>query len=166
MVKCAQLLPIFKLGISGNCGLKTHFFHFILTDFCIINLTRLFNMQSPASTVTEYLNEVPADRKAAITHLRDLCLTLLIGFDEAMGYGMPVYLRNGVVELGFASQKHFIALYVLNTGVMDAHRHLLTGKGISLGKGCIRYSKPERIDFEVVAKLLRAAQQASGPICD
>lgn len=123
-------------------------------------------MQSSAGTVTEYLTAVPAERQDALNHLRGLCLSLLTGFDEAMTYGMPCYLRNGVAEVAFASQKHFIALYILNTAVMDAHRPLLAGKGISMGKGCIRYSKPERIDFDVVALLLSAAQQASGPVCD
>jgi uncharacterized protein YdhG (YjbR/CyaY superfamily) len=123
-------------------------------------------MQSSAGTVTEYLPEGPPERQDALNRLRGLCVSLLSGFDEAMTYGMPCYLRDGIAEVGFASQKHFIALYILNTVVMDAHRPMLTGKGISLGKGCIRYASPEKIDFDVVAQLLRAAQQASGPVCD
>ena len=61
-----------------------------------------------------------------------------------MEYGGPSYKRNGEVEVGFASQKNFIGLYTLRvrTDVMNAHRHLLEGKGISLGKGAIRYSRP------------------------
>jgi uncharacterized protein YdhG (YjbR/CyaY superfamily) len=104
-------------------------------------------MQSTAKNVTAYLDEVPAERKAALATLRDLC-TSLTGFEESMRYGGPCYSRNGEVEVGFASQKNFIALYILRTDVMNAHRDLLKGKGVSLGKGCIRYSKPERIDFQ------------------
>ena len=48
---------------------------------------------------------------------------------------------------------------------MNAHKHLLVGKGISHGKGCIRYSKPERIDFGVVESMLRATQESMGPVC-
>jgi hypothetical protein len=55
--------------------------------------------------------------------------------------------------------------YILRTDVMNAHKHLLTGKGVSVGKGAIRYSKPERIDFGVVEKMLRATQESKGPIC-
>ena len=122
-------------------------------------------MQSNALTVTEYLNEVPSERREALMRLRELCRSLLVGFEEQMGYGMPGYMRNGVGEVGFASQKHFIALYILRTDVMNAHRDRLAVRGVSLGKGCIRYSKPERIDFEVVESLLRATVESTGEVC-
>ena len=124
-------------------------------------------MQSSAKTVTAYLKEVPAERRAALKQLRDLCRTILTDFEETMDYGGPSYKRNGEVEVGFASQKHFIGLYTLRvrTDVMNAHKHLLKGKGINHGKGCIRYSKPERIDFGVVERMLRATQESMGPVC-
>lgn len=122
-------------------------------------------MQSAAKDVTTYLDEVPAERKAALTQLRSLCCTTLKGFEESMQYGGPCYTRNGVVEIGFASQKNFIGLYILRNDVMDAHRNLLKGKGISLGKGCIRYSKPEKIDFKVVELMLKATHESTGVIC-
>lgn len=122
-------------------------------------------MQSSAKTVTDYLQEVPAERQAALTQLRDLCRKTLTGFDEAMTYGMPGYARNGEVEVGFASQKHFIALYILKTDVMAAHQDRLKVKGVSLGKGCIRYSKPEKIDFVVVESLLKATLESDNAIC-
>jgi hypothetical protein len=36
---------------------------------------------------------------------------------------------------------------------------------VSLGKGCIRYSRPERIDFAVVESLLRATVESTGEVC-
>src|SRR5512133_216385 len=117
-------------------------------------------MQSSAKTVSAYLKEVPAGRKAALKQLRDLCRATLTGFKESMEYGGPCYSRNGVVEVGFASQKHFIALYILRTDVMNSHRYLLNIPGVTLGKGCIRYSKPEKIDFKVVERMLRATQES------
>ena len=122
-------------------------------------------MQSTAKNVTLYLDEVPAERRSALTKLRDLCRTLLKDFEESMIYAMPSYSRNGEVEAAFASQKNFIALYILRTDVMNAHRDLLKVKGISLGKGCIRYSKPEKIDFKVVEMMLKATQESKGAIC-
>ena len=123
-------------------------------------------MQSTAKNVSDYLDEVPVERKAALTQLRALCLTVLTGFEESMNYGNPCYLRNGAAEVGFASQKHFIGLYILRTDVMNAHRDLLNVKGVSLGKGCIRYSKAEKIDFGVVERMLKATRESTGPICD
>jgi uncharacterized protein YdhG (YjbR/CyaY superfamily) len=122
-------------------------------------------MQSSAKTVTAYLREVPASRREALLKLRKLCRDTLTGFKESMDYGGPSYSRGGVVEVGFASQKNYIGLYILRTDVMRSHRYLLTVKGISLGKGAIRYSKPEHIDFKVVESMLRATVESTGPVC-
>jgi len=122
-------------------------------------------MQSQAKDVTTYLEEVPAERRAALAQLRKQCLAVLKGFEESMRYGGPCYSRNGVVEVGFASQKHFIGLYILRTDVMKKYKDLLKIKGVSLGKGCIRYSKPEKIDFGVVEKMLKATEESTGVVC-
>jgi uncharacterized protein YdhG (YjbR/CyaY superfamily) len=122
-------------------------------------------MQSQAKTVTAYLKEVPPARREALVKLRKLCRETLTGFKESLDYGGPSYSRDGIVEVGFASQKNFIGLYILRTDVMRSHRYLLTVKGISLGKGAIRYSKPEYIDFNVVESMLRATVESTGPVC-
>ena len=122
-------------------------------------------MQSSAKTVSAYLKEVPAERKAALKKLRDLCRLTLTDFKETMDYGGPCYSRDGVVEVGFASQKHFIGLYILRTDVMNAHKDQLKVKGVTFGKGAIRYSKPERIDFNVVESMLRATVESTGVVC-
>ena len=124
-------------------------------------------MQSTAKDVTAYLEEVPAERKAALVELRRQCLANLKGFEESMQYGGPCYSRNGVIEVGFASQKHFIGLYTLRvrTDVMKSHLELLKIKGVSLGKGCIRYPKPEKIDFKVVESMLKATVKSTGEVC-
>jgi uncharacterized protein YdhG (YjbR/CyaY superfamily) len=109
--------------------------------------------------------EAPEERKAALSKIQALCRKHLKGFDESMEYGMPGYKRNGVVEVGFASQKHFIALYILRTDVMKSHADQLVGTGISHGKGCIRYSKPERIDFKIVESMLKATAKSIGQVC-
>jgi hypothetical protein len=62
-------------------------------------------MLSTAQNVTVYLDEVPAERKAALAKLRNLCRTSLKGFEESMQYCGPCYSRNGQVEVGVASQK-------------------------------------------------------------
>ncbi len=122
-------------------------------------------MQSSAKDVTTYIQEAPAERQEALTLLRDLCRATLTGFEESMTYGGPYYSRNGEVEVGFASQKNFIGLYILRTDVMKTHKDLLKVKGVSFGKGAIRYSKPERIDFNVVESMLRATVGSTGVVC-
>ena len=71
--------------------------------------------------------------------------------------------KNGVGEVGFASQKNYISLYILKESVVAAHRARLAG--LSVGKGCIRYSKPEKIDFSVVEQLLIATRDSAEEPC-
>ena len=78
-----------------------------------------------------------------------------------MLYRMPTYARNGAAEIAFASQKHYIALYVMKKDVVDRHRAELP----DCGKGCIRYRKPEQIDFGVVESLLRDTVASSADAC-
>ena len=122
-------------------------------------------MQSSARDVTTYIKGAPAERQEALVKLRALCQKHLTGFIEGMAYGGPTYSRDGEVEVGFASQKNFIGLYILRTDVMNAHKEQLKTKGVSPGKGVIRYSKPEKIDFNVVESMLRATVESTGPVC-
>ena len=96
-------------------------------------------MQSDASTVTEYLDEVPEERLTALTKIRELCQQHLAEFEESMQYGMPSYSRAGTVEVAFASQKNNISLYILRTDVLNPYRDQFPAS--SIGKGCIRYRK-------------------------
>ena len=120
-------------------------------------------VRSDAGTVEEYIAEAPAERRDALDLLRRLCRDELSGFDEGMRYGMPAYVRDGVVEVGFASQKSYISLYILRQEALNASAERLAG--LSLGKGCVRFGRPEQIDATVVRALLRAAATDSGPLC-
>ena len=121
-------------------------------------------MQSKTKIVDDYLKEVPEERQEAIAKLRELCLEHLVGYEESMEYGMPSYKpEGGEIEVAFASQKNYISFYVLKEDVLDAQREAL--KGINLGKGCVRYTKPEKIDFDIVEKLLKESFLSDSEIC-
>ena len=122
-------------------------------------------MQSKPKDVTMYIDEAPADRQETLMPRRDLCREILMDFEETMDCDGPCYKRNGEVEAGFASQKNFIGPCILRTDVMDAHRDQLQDKGIRIEKGAIRYSRPERIDFDVVEHILRGMMKSTGLIC-
>ncbi|MFB7719557.1 iron chaperone [Nocardia sp. NPDC056100] len=120
-------------------------------------------VQSKASDADGYLAEVPEERKAALTELRRLCRQELVGFDEVMAYGMPTYERGGVAEIAFASQKQYISFYLMRSDVRDAFGEQLTRQ--DMGKGCLRFRKPETIDFALLRDLLEATAAGPGPIC-
>lgn len=134
-------------------------------------------MQSKAKTVSEYLKELPPDRKEAITKLRKSILkNLPKGFKEGIGYGMMGYYvphsiyPNGYhcsPELplpfaGMASQKNFISFYhmgmyadpeLLKWFTTEYPRH--TKAKLDMGKSCVRFKKPEHIPYELIGKLMK-----------
>lgn len=117
-------------------------------------------MTSKAATVDEYMVEVPEKRRAAVERLRRLCLRAFDGYDEVMLYGMPAYVREGVTTgVAFNNQKQYISLYCTNGKVLDEFRPQFPG--VNIGKCCIRFTKPEKIDFAVVERLLRRTAEAS-----
>lgn len=114
-------------------------------------------------TVSEYIKNAPENRQAALNRIRSICKKNLPGFEETIEYGMPAYKRNGVMGVAFASQKNNIALYILKKPVMDKYRVNFAKSNI--GKGCIRYHNPEKIDFELIEKMIAESYHSSDGIC-
>ena len=109
-------------------------------------------MTSKTRDVAAYLKDVPAERREAVEKLRDLCRRHLPGAEESMDYGMPTYMRQGTMVFAFASQKQHIALYA-GEKVAGEFREALPQA--SCGKGCLRFKKPEHLDFPVIEQVIR-----------
>ncbi|KOU25349.1 hypothetical protein ADK52_11985 [Streptomyces sp. WM6372] len=120
-------------------------------------------VQSEASDVDGYLAEVPEERRAALTKVRQMCREELVGFSEVMAYGMPAYERDGACEMAFASQKQYISFYLMRSDVREAFEERLAG--LDMGKGCLRFRRPEGIDFDLVRDLLKAIAARPGETC-
>ncbi|MFE5709668.1 iron chaperone [Streptomyces sp. NPDC056501] len=120
-------------------------------------------VQSKASDVDGYLTEVPEERKAALAKVRHLCREELMGFNEVMAYGMPAYERDGACEIAFASQKQYISIYLMRSDVREAFEERLAGH--DMGKGCLRFRKPDSIDFGLLRDLLKGTAARPGKIC-
>jgi uncharacterized protein YdhG (YjbR/CyaY superfamily) len=120
-------------------------------------------MISKACDVDAYIDEVPSERRSAIVTLRNACRENLIGYEECIEYGMPCYKRNGVPEISFASQKNYIAFYVMKKDVLDHFRDALSAS--SIGKGCVRFAKPGQMNFEVIRQLLQKNAGSTSAPC-
>jgi uncharacterized protein YdhG (YjbR/CyaY superfamily) len=120
-------------------------------------------MQSTATTVDAYLEEVPAERRAAFERLRALSRKIFVDAEEGIDYGMPVMKRAGVMTFAYASQKNYISLYGLGQAVIDRHKAQL--KGVELGKGCIKYKKPDAIDFVLIETMMNEAHDSKHSGC-
>jgi uncharacterized protein YdhG (YjbR/CyaY superfamily) len=115
------------------------------------------------ANVDTYIEEQPAEWQPALRKLRSECRKELRGYTENMSNGIPSYQLNGRTEVGFAKQARYLSLYVLKQPVVEAHRPDLAG--LSVGKGCIRYRRPEQVDWAVVASLLAGAYTSAVPPC-
>ena len=134
-------------------------------------------MQSKATTVEEYMQELPEDRKLAIEQLRKAFKkNLPKGFKEEMSYGMIGYVVphtlypsgyhcNPKLPLPFiniASQKNFIAVYhmgiyanpTLLKWFTESYPKHVNGK-LDMGKSCMRFKKPETIPFKLFEELAK-----------
>jgi uncharacterized protein YdhG (YjbR/CyaY superfamily) len=120
-------------------------------------------VKSTAANVSNYIDEQPQVWQPTLKKLRALCRRELRGYSEGMAYGMPSYSRDGQIEVGFGKQAHYLSLYILKKPVLDAHRQQLAG--ISTGKGCIRYRRPDQIDWDVVTSPLSDTDASEAEIC-
>jgi hypothetical protein len=134
-------------------------------------------MISKATTPEQYLNELPADRKQVFTELRNIILkNIPKGFEETMSYGMIGYVVphskypdgyhcNPELPLPFvniASQKNFIAFYHMGIYGKPELLKWFTGEypkysnaKLDMGKGCIRFKKPEYIPIKLIGELMK-----------
>lgn len=140
-------------------------------------------MQSKAPTVQAYLRSLPADRRTAISAVRDVIIKNLDpAYEEGMQYGMiGYYVPHRVYPKGYhcdpkqplpfaslASQKNYMSLYLMSVycGCVDgdpASRHAQwfreawakTGKKLDMGKACIRFKKLEDLPLELIGEAIR-----------
>ena len=130
-------------------------------------------MPSAATTVQEYLDGLPPERRSALKTVRKTILeNLPAGYREAMSGGMIAYqvpletypdTYNGkpLVYAALASQKRHTAVYLIGIYMDPAEReafetaYTATGKRIDLGKSCVRFRKFDDLPLELVGESIR-----------
>jgi uncharacterized protein YdhG (YjbR/CyaY superfamily) len=128
---------------------------------------------SPAATVDDYLATLPADRRAALTAVRDVInANLPDGYVEGMTYGMPgwhvplarypdTYNGQPLGIAAFASQKGYMALYLMgvygdpNLAKWFTAAYAKAGKKLDMGKSCVRFKTLDNLPLEVIAQTIR-----------
>ncbi|MEZ6033897.1 MAG: DUF1801 domain-containing protein [Planctomycetaceae bacterium] len=129
-------------------------------------------MQSKATTVAQYLTELPEDRRQTIETVRRVILNNLdSGFEEGMQYGMiGYYVPHRLYPAGYhcdpkqplpfaalASQKNYMSLYIMSLygepkqEMQFREQWAISGKKLDMGKCCIRFRKLEDVALEAIA---------------
>jgi len=133
-------------------------------------------MQSKATTVEQYLSELPEDRRQAIEAVRRVILENLDkDYEEGIQYGVIGYYvphrvhpagyhcdpRQPLPFAGLASQKNYMSLYLMCVYGDSDHSKWFqdawakTGKKLDMGKACIRYKKVDDLALDVIAEAIR-----------
>ena len=132
-------------------------------------------MQYKANTPDDYISQLPEERKAAITKLRNTILkNIPNGFEETISYGMIGYVvphttypkgyhcdpKFPLPFINLASQKNFIALYNMGIYVKkDVYDWFVTEypkhckRKLDMGKSCIRFKYLDDIPYELIGEL-------------
>lgn len=130
-------------------------------------------MQSKATTVEEYLAELPEDRRLAIETIRNEILkNLPEGFEEGMTYGMiGYYVPHSIYPAGYhcdakqpvpyvnvASQKNHMAVYLFCTyGDLELKSRFIqeyqeSGKKMDMGSSCVRFKKLSDLPVDLIGR--------------
>lgn len=126
--------------------------------------------KSKAETVDEYLAELPEERRAAISAVRQVVLdNLPQGYEEMMQFGMigyvipleryPVtYNGQALQYAALASQKNYMSLYLMNVYSDEAVEHWFverykdSGKRLDMGKACVRFKNLQDLPIDLVGE--------------
>jgi len=127
-------------------------------------------MRSEATTVEQYLADLPEDRRSAVEAVRETILANLPGgYEEAMNWGMISYqvplevhpdTYNGqpLMYAGLASQKNHMAVYLSAIYANEKARkefeaaYKETGKRFDVGKSCVRFKKLDDLPLDVIGE--------------
>jgi hypothetical protein len=133
-------------------------------------------MQSKATTVEQYLAELPEDRRKAIETVRQVVLKNLDkDYEEGIQYGMiGYYVPHRVYPAGYhcdpklplpfaalASQKNYMSVYLMCTysdselAKWFQQAWAKTGKKVDMGKSCIRFKKVDDLALDVIGEAIR-----------
>ena len=130
-------------------------------------------MQSKATTVREYLDGLPEDRRKALEAVRRVIREHIPeGYKEGMQYGMiGWFVPRSVYPKGYhcdaaqpvpfahlASQKRHMALYLFCAYMDPAEKAWFTeawratGRKLDMGASCVRFKRLEDVPLEVVGE--------------
>lgn len=129
---------------------------------------------SKAGTVEQYLQELPEERRAVVSAVRDVVLrNLPQGYREGMGFGMigyvvpledypDTYNRQPLSYAALAAQKNYYALYLSCVGQEQWLRDEFAraGKKLDMGKSCLRFKKLDDLPLDAIGTLIAGTPPA------
>ena len=135
-------------------------------------------VSSQATTVDDYLAELPPERTAIVSAMRDLVNKAIPGgYDEVMRWGMinwdvpleasgPTYNKQPLSYVALAAQKNGYSLY-LNCAACspESVQRLQSaaaaiGRKLDMGKSCIRFKRLDQLPLDAIGREIGSASPA------
>ena len=142
-------------------------------DMRIEKWTRATSVRSEATSVAEYLDELPDDRRGDLEVVRASMLAAIpSGVVETMNWGMISYeiplerypdTYNGqpLLFAALANQKRHMAVYLHCIYADPTIRqefedeYAASGQPMDIGKSCVRFTRAERLPLDVIERAVR-----------
>ncbi len=110
-------------------------------------------MHKLTNNVNDYLESIPEDRRATLVAIRDMIKGIWPDVVEDMAFGMPTFHLEGQAFCALASQKHFMALYLMHYDLLNAFKHDLMM--YDCGKSCIRFKRLEPHTLDLFDRVIK-----------
>jgi hypothetical protein len=127
-----------------------------------------------ATTVKEYLANVPPERKEIIDFLHKFIQKSAPSLKPYFSYNMLGYgafkyrnYKNEIIDwpvVALANQKNYVSVYVCAVvdGEYIAEKYKDKLGKVSVGKSCIRFKKLDDVNLEVLREVLKLAESNPG----
>ena len=128
--------------------------------------------RSNATTVEDYLAELPPERRSMVSTVRDVIVQHLPeGYEEVMDFGMISYViplttypitynKHPLMYAALASQRNYCSVYLMNIyGVPELMKwfeaaYRASGKRMDIGKACVRFKSLDDLPLELVGEAI------------
>lgn len=110
-------------------------------------------MRSLARTANEYFDQLQPERQDPMLRLRKLIVGIWPSIVEDMDREMPTYHLKGRTLCAMASQKNFMALYIMPHDLLNAFKKDLLV--YDRGRSCIRFKRLDAGTLELFDRIIK-----------
>lgn len=108
---------------------------------------------STAPSLDAYWGSLSRDRREALDAVRQLLFRIWPDLKEDMSLNMPTYHLNGAPLCALASQKHYMAIYIMPYDLLDAFRLELIV--YDRGRSCIRFKRISQELMDLLDRIVK-----------
>jgi uncharacterized protein YdhG (YjbR/CyaY superfamily) len=110
-------------------------------------------MEPKFTTIDEYLQTVPDDRRKALERLRRTIRSVIPRCEECFSYGMPAFRLDGIVVAGFLATRKGCSYFPFSGRTLATMAEEV--RGYERTKGSLHFDPATPLPVALVRKLIR-----------